>query len=116
MLSTLLERCSRCGGCVNVEGGKCWLVGKDMDIPIMVVFIASLACRRTLLPRAEANVGSEERSLSDLMGRRGSVADAREVDRSIGTQGGNPWYDNLHCWISMCAKDSTVARMEGAEA
>jgi hypothetical protein len=65
MLSTLLERCSRCGGCAKVEGGRCWLVGKDMDIPIMVVFIESSACRRTLLRRTEANVGSEERSLPD---------------------------------------------------
>jgi hypothetical protein len=76
---------------VGVEGGRCWLVVKDIDIPIIFVFIASLACRRTFLRRAEANVGSEEaRSLLDLRGRSGSVADAREVDRSMGAQGGSP--------------------------
>jgi hypothetical protein len=83
MLLTLLDRCS-CIGCVGVEGGRCWLVVKVMDIPIIVVFIASSACRRTLLRRTEANVGSEERSLSDLVGKSGNVAVASDMDRSIG--------------------------------
>ena len=115
MLLTLLDRCS-CSGCVGVEGGRCWLVVKDMDIPIIVVFIASSACRRTLLRRTEANVGSEERSLLDLIGRSGSVADAREVERSSGAQVGNPWYKESHGRISMYSRNSTFAQMDGAEA
>ena len=83
---------------------------------MIIVFVASLACRRTLLRRAEANVGSEERSLLDLVGRSGNVVDASDVDRSIGAQGGNPWYEESHGRISMCSRDSTFARMDGAEA
>ena len=63
-----------------------------MDIPINVVFVASSACRRTLLRRAEASDGSEERSLSDQELRIGGcVAEDNEVERSIGAQGGKPW-------------------------
>jgi hypothetical protein len=90
-------------------------VVKDMDIPIIFVFVASSACRRTLFRRAEANVGSEERSLSDLVGRSGNVADANEEDGSIGAQGGKPWYEASHGRISMCSRDSASARMDGAE-
>ena len=83
----------------------------------MVVFIVSSACRRTLLRRTEANVGSEERSLSDLVGRSGgNVAEASDVDRSIGAQGGSPWYEESQGRISICSRDSTFARMDGAEA
>jgi hypothetical protein len=63
----------------------------DRDIPMIIVFVASLTCRRTLFRRAEANVGSEERLLLDQNGRSGSALDANEVDRSIGAQGGKPW-------------------------
>jgi hypothetical protein len=115
MSSTLLDRFS-CSGCVGVEGGRCWLVVKDIDIPIIVVFIASSACRRTLLRRTDANVGSEERSLLDLGGRSGNVAEARDVERSIGAQGGKPWYEESHGRISICSRDSTFTQMDGAEA
>jgi hypothetical protein len=114
MLLTSLERCS-CGGFVGVEGGRCWLVMKDMDIPMIFVFVASSACRRKLFRRAEVNVGSEEKSLSDLAGRSGSVADANEVDRSIGTQGGKPWYEVSHGRMLMCRGDSTFSQMERAD-
>jgi hypothetical protein len=60
-------------------------VGKDMDIPItMVVFIFSSACRRTLSRLTEANVGSEERLLLDLIGR---VVVWRMPERWIGPLG-----------------------------
>ena len=101
---------------MGVEGGRCWLVVKDIDVPIIVVFIANSACRRTVLRRTEANVASEERSLSDLIERSGSVADDREVERSIGAQGGNPWYVASHGRILMCARDSTFDRMDREEA
>ena len=66
---------------------------KEMDIPMIVVFVASSACRRTLLRRAEASDGSEERRLlSDQVLRIGGcVAEDSEVERSIGAQGGKAW-------------------------